>query len=72
MRTPEQGLLTTADAASLVWKMDEFYEQAHGGRVELGRRCSGCKALWDALCEWIAAHAASEEELAELEAAREG
>lgn len=69
MRTPTQGLLTTADAAEMVWRADDFYAQAHGGDAALGRSCAGCQALWSALCAWVAHHAATPEELAELEAA---
>ena len=65
------GLLTTADAMTLIGKMDEFYAQAHGGRVELGFHCAGCAPLWTALCEWVAAHAAGPDELEELEVAKD-
>ena len=71
MRTKEQGLLTTADAMGLVSVADQFYAQAHGGEAARGYDCDGCHALWLAFGAWIAAHAASEDELAELEAARE-
>lgn len=40
---------------------------AHGGKPWLSRGCPGCEKMRDALGAWIADHAASEDELAELE-----
>jgi hypothetical protein len=68
MRTKEQGLLTTADAMAIVVDHQVPLEKmAHGGDLLAVGSCQGCKTLDEALAEWIAAHAASPEELAEME-----
>ena len=69
MRTKEQGLLTTADAFQVTGILMELYQRAHGGDLLASAACPGCEALPEAMGTWIGHHAASEEELDELERA---
>lgn len=72
MRTKEQGLLTSADAWELAGLQIRLQESAHGGDILCAADCRACKRLVRVMNLWLAAHVASEEEMAELEAARLG
>lgn len=64
----QQGLLTAADCAPIVFQHEiPLIERAHGGEREFADACAACTALRGAINAWIIAHAASEEELAELD-----
>ena len=68
MRTMEQGLLTTADCGAIVFQHEiPLIVRAHGGEREYADRCAACTALRQAINAWIIEHAATEEELTELE-----
>lgn len=72
MRTKEQGLLTTADVMSITFKHQiPLRRMAHGGDELASSNCPHCATLGEALGNWIAGHAASLEELEELERSTE-
>jgi hypothetical protein len=70
MRTKERGLLTTADAFTIAGLETDLRQRAHGGSVLSSFGCPACTRLGKELGRWIAAHAASEKQLDELEKAR--
>jgi len=70
LRTKERGLLTTADAFHLAFTIMDLQKSAHGGSLECSIGCVPCLRMERALGRWLAAHAASEKELDELEEAR--
>lgn len=70
LRTKERGLLTTADAFQLTFIIMDLRRSAHGGSLEASISCVPCLRMERLLGRWLAAHAASEKELDELEAAK--
>ena len=62
MRTPAEGLLTTADAMRLTFASMELVKSAHADDAVLAMACTHCLVVMAALSDWFAAHAAGPED----------
>ena len=67
MRTPAEGLLTTADAMALTSTSIALAKSAHADDFALAMACAHCRKVMEALADWLAAHAAGPEDYEEME-----